>query len=512
MPRLIWLIIYILSYGTIFTQNQRSFLFDIDNKVNQALNIIKIKGGYIQSGVTSCINQFEGCTSIIRIDDSGVKNWNNVYLANKEHGSWFGDSPSLFIQNNTIYTTFQGVSSNQKAMPCIIQVNLNGDSINLDCYSYIDHHEVPLYLSQTNDSTIIIAGHTKDANNNTDAFIKNVSTVGQLLWERYDGFKNIYDNPGRPLVLSDSNIMITYTGKLKDSSINLDQYTYVLKKIDKAGKDIWSRSYYEMDRLDIWRTPHIAHRPGGKFYYVCSEWQEINNWMYRVFKVLGLDNDGNVEWEVEPSSYLKPYEQPYSVITMQNGDLLIIGNDIVDNKYETGMLTRISPQGVIKWKRRLTAPGFEEKPNGFFYTAIEEPNGGITVTGYLRVFRDGLHEADFWLLKLDSTGCFHPGCTGYDDEVDNTTDLSPVILDVEHYHIYPNPAKDYINISIPESLFKNKTPKLIEIIDPMGRSVMQINNATSYELVDISSLPSGLYMFKIYQQNTFMHSMQFIKM
>ena len=59
--------------------------------------------------------------------------------------------------------------------------------------------------------------------------------------------------------------------------------------------------------------------------------------------------------------------------------------------------------------------------------------------------------------------------------------------------IFPNPSKDYMNVSISNSEFKS-----IEIFNILGEKITtyQLNN-TSLTEVDISNLNSGVYVLKI---------------
>lgn len=58
--------------------------------------------------------------------------------------------------------------------------------------------------------------------------------------------------------------------------------------------------------------------------------------------------------------------------------------------------------------------------------------------------------------------------------------------------VYPNPVKDILNVSNSAG-----TPSVLEIVDATGRSVMtrQLNGARS--TLDVSALPTGLYMYQL---------------
>jgi len=71
--------------------------------------------------------------------------------------------------------------------------------------------------------------------------------------------------------------------------------------------------------------------------------------------------------------------------------------------------------------------------------------------------------------------------------------------------LYPNPADDYLNISITESI----NSEGIQIIDIMGRIVKETKfNKTR---IDIRSLKPGIYFIKIANKNHINRSYKFIK-
>jgi endonuclease I len=74
--------------------------------------------------------------------------------------------------------------------------------------------------------------------------------------------------------------------------------------------------------------------------------------------------------------------------------------------------------------------------------------------------------------------------------------LSTNSLELQEFKIYPNPAKDQVNVSM-----KVNTDTRIEIYNILGIRVFTkiINESTA---LDISSLKSGLYLFKIIQNDS----------
>ncbi|MGB9702842.1 MAG: T9SS type A sorting domain-containing protein [Candidatus Kapaibacteriota bacterium] len=66
---------------------------------------------------------------------------------------------------------------------------------------------------------------------------------------------------------------------------------------------------------------------------------------------------------------------------------------------------------------------------------------------------------------------------------------------VLNFEIYPNPAKNYLNINIPNSLFDFK------IIDRLGNEVIKETNILSKSQIDLTKLNSGVYFLLVSSGN-----------
>jgi hypothetical protein len=97
---------------------------------------------------------------------------------------------------------------------------------------------------------------------------------------------------------------------------------------------------------------------------------------------------------------------------------------------------------------------------------------------------------------------YHYGISYYNDFWEYTPDSTTGVADFEFENskvtVYPNPAKDFINISIPETENKNLE---ITIIDALGRSVYktqyEINNTKSEIKINLSNFLNGIYFVEV---------------
>ncbi|TBV25226.1 MULTISPECIES: T9SS type A sorting domain-containing protein [Meridianimaribacter] len=103
---------------------------------------------------------------------------------------------------------------------------------------------------------------------------------------------------------------------------------------------------------------------------------------------------------------------------------------------------------------------------------------------------EGLIPGETYILRAfqRQNEMFHPYAF-FDIWVDNTLGIEDQSLE-NTINIYPNPVRDYINISIAN----NQTITAIQCYDLMGK---QIFNSTYKEQINVSYLKSGLYLLKI---------------
>ena len=86
----------------------------------------------------------------------------------------------------------------------------------------------------------------------------------------------------------------------------------------------------------------------------------------------------------------------------------------------------------------------------------------------------------------------------------NTLSSSDVISDIT---IYPVPVQDDLNIDISD--YENYTH--IEVIDLNGRIVANVSITSSATTTSVSNLENGLYLIRIYQDDTISQVLKFVK-
>ncbi|MES2727290.1 MAG: choice-of-anchor B family protein [Bacteroidota bacterium] len=72
------------------------------------------------------------------------------------------------------------------------------------------------------------------------------------------------------------------------------------------------------------------------------------------------------------------------------------------------------------------------------------------------------------------------------------------IKTAEKITLYPNPAKNNITINLPE----NSSTYHVQISNSIGQTIKQVDVNDSNKQIDVSSLPSGVYLVNIHTENT----------
>jgi len=111
------------------------------------------------------------------------------------------------------------------------------------------------------------------------------------------------------------------------------------------------------------------------------------------------------------------------------------------------------------------------------------------------------HESFEWVVRLDSMGCFEPGC-GVSDSLQVIhvrsgfmTKTKEVISDYTYSEgmiLYPNPCTDYIKVKVLKDFHTISS----SIFDIQGRLLLK-TTGDNIEEPDISKLNTGLYFLKL---------------
>ena len=111
-------------------------------------------------------------------------------------------------------------------------------------------------------------------------------------------------------------------------------------------------------------------------------------------------------------------------------------------------------------------------------------DGGAFITGYIYDYNSGEMQHDIFVLKLNSDGQIV-------DVPENASWQATEAI------IFPNPASDIINIDFSQ-LYQSASFQLIDI---GGKMVLEKQLTANRQSVNISAIPAGTYVFRIFNKN-----------
>jgi len=196
----------------------------------------------------------------------------------------------------------------------------------------------------------------------------------------------------------------------------------------------------------------------------------------RMYKVDAL---GNIIWS---KTYAHPNNSGnnlWRTVELPNGDLASAGLTDRTGNNNSGWLVRTDSQGTVLWQRE-----YDYNSNtDLFYTLIATSDGGFLLGGQAK--HDWPLTQDAWLLKVDSVGCTYADCLVGVDELGS----SKVVADV-----WPNPASQFINIE-----WQRSGAAEISLLDMTGKEVLRQQSHGQREVIEVSHMPSGLYVLQLVQ-------------
>lgn len=476
--------------------NEYGSIFSISNK-----GYIVLENGICDPGTGNA----KACTSILSIDSSFELQHRKLFVNRLR----FAPTRPLKIVNDTIFIfAFNGYVNPYQWI--VYKSNYECDSLEMFSFTFDDNVVYPAGL-MIKGEYLYLAGNSSYWNAHDDVIIVKSDKHGtKIKEERFDEITDpkqsnyVYDI----IQLTDSNFVIPF-----NTSSPKGDYGSLIK-FDENLDTIWSRRYNACSIT--YHLPDItATADGGMIFGWAINTRDIPEiFLSEKFEYYGeeppvlhkVDNSGNTVWSDTlwtPRTEDDPGTEKNitKIIEAKNGDIIGIGNynDLRPN-LTNAWLFRYSPEGKLKWEKIYKDIGYQNDYT-FFLDVKEESNGDIVCTGQI----DGKNvwggNADYlWMLRVDSLGCFEPGC-GILDTLQLVYVTSDLISDVEEINenqgpdllfISPNPASQNTNINITNDNYEHG---IIRIYDLNGVVIWssEIYSESPME-VDTSGFVPGVYI------------------
>ena len=315
-----------------------------------------------------------------------------------------------------------------------------------------------------------------------------IDSMGNELWhKKYQSGFYQYITYGLHLK-NDSTLMVGYNGyRIKiDTLLTPPDDGYGIMEMDLQGNvqfDTFYLTHYCCgDNFTGWLIPI-----GEERYAFVNRTPTLDpnalQWINAV------DKDYNLLWQSYTSDYNISFPEYIPALT-PNSKGNVVGGGISAAETLRPHLFEMNADGEIVWERLAKPPimGQDFIFGSSFESVRQTDDGGYIIAGNFQ-HPDGTFQS--WLLKLDSMGCFEPGCqtgnylTVGADESPNLVSNRPELV------VTPNPADEAVHISALNG------PGQLFITDVQGRPLDTVPiNIDSDVTLSTQNWPPGGYIIR----------------
>ena len=341
-------------------------------------------------------------------------------------------------------------------------------------------------VTSTSDGGCIAAGYSDSPDGdvgyligNTDCWIVKFNSLGEIEWQKVLGGTNEDIGNGICFTSDGGYALVGQTSSFdQDVSSNNGNVDFWLVKLNSTGQIEWEKSYGGANS-DVGRA--LCEAENGFYltgYTGSGNTGDVSgNHGYYDIWLIRVDFNGNLLWQ-RAIGGSQP-DRAYQLELLEDGSCIVVGGiesndgDFTDNDGGADLaLVKVSPEGDLLWQQTF---GGTKAEVGF---AIDRtPDDGFVVAGYTWSTNGDLTGIpnkgynDFWILKLS------PETMSATEEAV----AEPILL-------YPNPAADVVNISVPEPYSELQ----ITMTDASGIAVLQ-KDVINGSALSLAGLPAGIY-------------------
>jgi hypothetical protein len=464
-------------------------------------------GGYVLTGYADIVSPTNSSIYLIKTNSNGEVTWTRTFS--------IGDYNAGYGVQQTYDGGYIIAGSATKTATDIdiyvIKTNALGDTLWTRTYGG-DSSDVAYNIQQTVDSGYIIAATSNSFGaGQFDAYLVKLDKNGAIDWSHTFGGSD-FDEGTDVKQTADSGFILFGTTYNFGAS-NKDFYVI---KTDAHGDTAWSK-IYGGSAFEVASSVTTTFDGGYVFAGYTSSFGVTSGGIY----IMKTDGNGDTLWT-------RTYDLDYFEIAKQvqqtaDSGFIIAGyTNSADRGIRNAFLIKTDGNGNPTWRKTYGGYAYEGCASG-----QQAADGGYVIAGSSSSF--GSYQGAVYLVKTDkdgNTGCnqditnFTPGRTttvtkrastivgsggvatptvtdvgsGEQDSVLCLVTGIEAFNEIDLMTIYPNPARNYINIDIRENDFQSCA---VYIINAMGQNVCQPSVSRGGALIDISMLPQGIYMLRI---------------
>ncbi|MEP6795969.1 MAG: T9SS type A sorting domain-containing protein [Saprospiraceae bacterium] len=344
-----------------------------------------------------------------------------------------------------------------------------------------------------------VIGYVQTQNFDLDVFVQKIDSLGNKIWEKTYGLPS-RDETGRAAIIKNGKltIMISESFDNTPSVKNDTRYWIRFIQIDTSGgiQNDWKE---EVTGEEGW-SGSLVNFNGDYIYTTNLLGEEYGSGFFQAGQVVRRDKDFKLLWR-------KPYGDPDNyyngfgdLVVAPDSNLLLTGQILDESKkFVSQRILKICPDGEILWELRDTGFVLSTGESLNFMEGIAGSSCNSTYAVGYTYKSSGFYEG--LILKVSGDGCIDTICT--------TTAIEDLFkMQKQKILLYPNPARDELNIQFSDEIPKNT---FVSIYDIYGRELKSSHFYVAKNNIDLSSLPNGLYILNISDGNHLIATRKFIK-
>ena len=401
-------------------------------------------------------------------------------------------------------------------------------------------------LIVTSDSCLFICGAIMDTVGRINGYVMKIDRNLDTLWTRTYAHPDTVgaSQPGADVFHVFTSVKQTMDGGFiltgNSNYIPVMGYkTGFLQKIDSIGNIEWSKGYgvnanlqrleelpdqgflfvnfnagFYLVRTDKFGNVQWQKKPNNDIHYATAALRLTSNSYavvaspYKYMEVQGTPLFGidiyKIELNTQQIVWNKKYNlfhsfenkliyQSFEMVVDHSDNIYICGTSVLSNpspwieNSSKGVLLKLNSNGDSLWARWYGYGLFSD--DNQFNDFIQTDDGGFLCVGWHEHPVTGVTYQNAWLVKLDSLGCDTPGC--------HTVGIQQLQLSNTELQIFPNPTTDYITIQTKDS---SPLPQgTLQIFNMQGalQMVQAIPKYQNQLQLNLSYLPTGLYVGRI---------------
>ena len=366
-------------------------------------------------------------------------------------------------------------------------------------------------IKQTTDGGYILGGwsfsnisgdKTENSNGLEDYWIVKTDSLGNIQWQNTIGGGNsdilysIQQTTDEGFILggySNSNI----SGDKSENRIG--DYDFWIVKTDSSGNIEWQNTIggNNSDWLNsIQQTTDGGFILGGRSNSNISGDKTENSWNNsNDYWIVKTDNSGNIQWQNTIGG--NSYDYIYSIQQTTDGGFFLGGNsnsNISGDKTELSMggydywIIKTDTSGNIQWQNTIGGSG-----NDVIWSIQQTIDGQYILGGWSNSNISGdktensIGLSDYWIVKICDSLSTISLCSA--------VSVNELVIDNNEVDVFPNPAKDELNIQLNNSKANNL--RTVSIFDVLGNTVLSKQSATANCKLPTAHFSKGIYFVEV---------------